>query len=56
DLLVSSDILSSPYASLAQLDLTKVVDKNLVKVMAWYDNEVGYAHTLVRHVIKAGQA
>lgn len=56
DQLVSSDILSSPYASLAQLDLTKVVDKNLVKVMAWYDNEVGYAHTLVRHVIKAGQA
>lgn len=54
--LVSSDILDSPYASLAQLDLTRVVDGTLVKVMAWYDNELGYAHTLIRHVIKAGES
>jgi glyceraldehyde 3-phosphate dehydrogenase len=54
--LVSTDILSMPYASLAQLDLTKVVDKTLVKVMAWYDNEQGYTHTLIRHVIKTGQS
>ncbi len=54
--LVSTDILNSPYGSLAQLDLTKVVDKTLVKVMAWYDNEQGYTHTLIRHVIKTGQS
>lgn len=53
--LVSSDILDSPYASLAQLDMTRVVDGTLVKVMAWYDNELGYTHTLLRHVIKAGE-
>jgi len=54
--LVSSDILREPYASIAQLDLTKVVDKTLVKVLAWYDNEQGYAQTLVRHVFAAGTA
>lgn len=53
--LVSSDIIGSPYASIADLALTKVVGGNLVKVMAWYDNEIGYTHTLVEHVIKAGQ-
>lgn len=52
--LVSSDIVGSPYASIADLALTKVVGGNLVKVMAWYDNEMGYTHTLVEHVIKAG--
>ncbi len=53
--LVSSDIVGSTVASLAQLDLTRVVDGNLVKVLAWYDNELGYTHTLVEHVIKTGQ-
>lgn len=50
DLLVSSDIVGMPYGSIAQLDMTRVVDGTLVKVLAWYDNEMGYAHTLVRHV------
>ncbi|MEK7585288.1 MAG: glyceraldehyde 3-phosphate dehydrogenase NAD-binding domain-containing protein [Patescibacteria group bacterium] len=52
--LVSSDIVGSRYASLADLALTKVVGGNLVKVMAWYDNEMGYTHTLIEHVIKTG--
>lgn len=47
--LVSSDIIGSHYASIAQLDMTRVIG-NLVKVLAWYDNEMGYAHTLLRHV------
>ncbi len=51
--LVSSDILGSAYASIADLAMTRVVGGNLVKVMAWYDNEMGYTHTLVEHVIKA---
>lgn len=52
--LVSSDIVGSHYASIADLALTRVVGGNLVKVMAWYDNEMGYTHTLVDHVIKLG--
>ncbi len=35
--------------------MTRVVGGNLVKVLAWYDNEVGYAHTLVQHVMEAGK-
>ncbi len=53
--LVSSDIVGNPHASIADLAFTRVVDGNLVKVLAWYDNEMGYTHTLVRHVIEAGK-
>lgn len=56
DPLVSSDILGSPHAAIADLALTRVVDGNLVKVLSWYDNEMGYTHTLVDHVIKTGKA
>lgn len=53
--LVSSDIKGNPHASIADLAFTKVVGGNLVKVLAWYDNEMGYTYTLVRHVIQAGK-
>ena len=53
--LVSSDILGEPYGSIADLGLTRVIDGNLVKVMAWYDNEMGYVHTLVEHVVEASR-
>ncbi|MCK5022245.1 MAG: type I glyceraldehyde-3-phosphate dehydrogenase [Candidatus Pacebacteria bacterium] len=52
ELLVSSDIINKPYASLVDLSFTKVVDGNLVKVIAWYDNEMGYANTLIKHILK----
>lgn len=52
--LVSSDIVGERFASIADLGMTRVVDGNLVKVLAWYDNEAGYTHTLVEHAIKAG--
>lgn len=52
--LVSSDILGESHASIADLKMTRVVGGNLVKVMGWYDNEMGYTHTLVEHVIKTG--
>ena len=52
--LVSSDILGSHYGSIADLKMTRVVGGNLVKVMGWYDNEMGYTHMLVDHVIKTG--
>ncbi len=54
--LVSSDIVGSPFASIADLNFTRVVGGNLVKVLAWYDNEMGYTHTLVEHVVKAGSS
>ncbi len=47
--LVSSDIVGMHLASLADLSMTRVIG-NLVKVLAWYDNEVGYTYTLVSHV------
>lgn len=55
DLLVSSDILGESHASIADLSMTRVVGGNLVKVLAWYDNEMGYTYTLVDHAIKAGK-
>lgn len=54
--LVSSDIKGNPHASIADLEFTRVVDGDLVKVMAWYDNEMGYTHTLVDHVVKTGNS
>ncbi len=53
--LVSSDILGSSYGSIADLKMTRVVGGNLVKVMGWYDNEMGYTHTLIDHVIKTAK-
>lgn len=53
--LVSSDIVGSPYGSIADLAMTRVVDGTLVKVLGWYDNEMGYAHTLVAHVLEVGK-
>jgi glyceraldehyde 3-phosphate dehydrogenase len=55
DPLVSHDIIGNRHASIADLEMTRVVDGNLVKVMSWYDNEMGYTHTLVDHVVKAGR-
>lgn len=52
--LVSSDIVGLPFAAIADLSMTRVVDGTLVKVLAWYDNEMGYSHMLVDHVIKTG--
>jgi glyceraldehyde 3-phosphate dehydrogenase len=48
DPLVSSDIVGDPRAAVIDLELTRVVDGTLVKVMAWYDNEWGFTHQMVR--------
>ncbi len=53
--LVSSDIIGEPYGAIADLSMTRVVDGTLVKVLSWYDNEMGYVNTLVRHVMEAGK-
>ncbi|HEC94004.1 MAG TPA: type I glyceraldehyde-3-phosphate dehydrogenase, partial [Candidatus Kaiserbacteria bacterium] len=52
--LVSSDIIGQPIASIADLSMTRVVGGKLVKVLTWYDNEVGYTESLVQHVIASG--
>jgi len=46
--LVSTDIIKSPYAATIDLGMTKVVDGDLVKVMAWYDNEWGFTNQMIR--------
>ncbi len=48
--LVSSDIIGSPFGSIVDASLTRVVDGNMVKVCAWYDNEWGYCAMLLKHV------
>jgi len=45
--IVSSDILKSPFSSIVDGLMTRVVGGNLVKIMAWYDNEWGYSNRLV---------
>lgn len=54
--IVSSDIIGMRAAAIVDLEMTRVVDGTLVKVLAWYDNEAGYAATLVQHVLKASAA
>lgn len=50
--LVSSDIVKQPYGAIVDLNLTKVIDGDLVKVFSWYDNEWGYSVTLLGHVLR----
>ena len=45
--IVSSDIVGSTFSSIVDLGMTKVIDGDLVKVLAWYDNEWGYSARLV---------
>jgi glyceraldehyde 3-phosphate dehydrogenase len=47
DPVVSSDMLHNPNSSIVDAALTKVLDGNLVKVVAWYDNEWGYSSRVV---------
>jgi glyceraldehyde 3-phosphate dehydrogenase len=53
--LVSSDIIGRSESAIVDLGLTQVVDGNLVKVFAWYDNEWGYANRLVEQVVRVGK-
>ena len=45
--LVSSDFKGNSHSCIVDLELTNVVDGNLVKIVAWYDNEWGYSNRLV---------
>lgn len=52
--LVSSDIIGRSESAICDLSLTQVVDEDMVKVFAWYDNEYGYSNRLVEQVIEVG--
>jgi len=52
-LLVSTDIIGSGFSATVDLLLTKVIDGDLVRVVAWYDNEWGYVNRLVELAVKA---
>lgn len=55
DPIVSSDIVGNPHSSIVDLSLTQVVDGDLVKVVAWYDNEFGYSNRFVEQAILIGR-
>ena len=50
--LVSSDIHHSPFASIVDLEMTRVVDGDLVKILAWYDNEWGFTNQMIRQILE----
>ena len=54
--LVSSDFKGNSHSAIVDLPLTNVVAGNMLKVVAWYDNEWGYSNRLVELVADAGRA
>ena len=52
DPIVSSDIIGDSRASIVDLELTQVVDGDLVKIMTWYDNEWGYTNQMIRQALE----
>lgn len=54
--LVSSDIVGRSESCIVDLSLTQIVDGDMVKVFAWYDNEFGYSNRLVEQVIEIGKS
>lgn len=54
--LVSSDIVGRSESAIVDLSLTQVVDSDMVKVFAWYDNEYGYSNRLIEQVIEIGKS
>jgi glyceraldehyde 3-phosphate dehydrogenase len=53
--LVSIDFNGSPYSATVDAELTNVMGGNLVKVMAWYDNEMGFSHRMLDLAVYIGQ-
>jgi glyceraldehyde 3-phosphate dehydrogenase len=53
--LVSSDFIGNPASSIVDLPCTQVVDGDMVKVLAWYDNEWGYSHRLAELAVMVGK-
>ena len=53
--LVSSDFIGDPHSCIVDLPLLDVVDGNMIKVVAWYDNEWGYSNRLVELAVDYGK-
>ncbi len=53
--LVSSDIVGNPHSCIVDLAMTNVIDGDLVKVVAWYDNELGYSMRLAEIALVVGK-
>ncbi len=53
--LVSSDIVGRSESAIVDLNMTQVVDGDMVKVFAWYDNEFGYSNRLVEQVLNVSK-
>jgi len=53
--LVSSDFIGNSHSAIVDLKLTNVVGGNLLKVVAWYDNEWGYSNRLVELTVDLGK-
>jgi len=50
DPLVSQDVIKNAFASIIDLEMTRVVDQDLVKIMSWYDNEWGFTNQMIRQI------
>lgn len=48
--LVSTDIIQSTFAAVVDAEMTRVVDGDLCKIMAWYDNEWGFTNQMIRQI------
>mgnify|MGYP002782037782 FL=1 len=47
DPIVSSDIVGNPHSCIFDSEYTMVINENLIKVIGWYDNEMGYSNRTV---------
>ncbi|MDR0437435.1 MAG: type I glyceraldehyde-3-phosphate dehydrogenase [Bacteroidales bacterium] len=52
DPIVSVDIIGNPHSAIFDAGLTKIMDGNFVKIVAWYDNEAGYSHRVADLVMR----
>jgi glyceraldehyde 3-phosphate dehydrogenase len=53
--LVSSDYIGNSHSAIVDLSLTAVIDDDMLKVVAWYDNEWGYSNRLIELVADTGR-
>jgi glyceraldehyde-3-phosphate dehydrogenase type I len=53
--IVSSDVIGRRESTVVDLSMTQVIDGDLVKILAWYDNEWGYCHRLIEQTIAVGR-
>ena len=54
--LVSVDFKDDPHSAIIDAPSTMVIDQTQVKILAWYDNEIGYVHRMMELAAKVGRA